>query len=79
MLAPLDYIDTQHQISFLSDNLNTRMMCADISIVSDEVVEDLEEFTLLLSTIDEAVYFETRNTSVFIEDSSSKSSVTRIC
>ena len=54
------------------DNLNARVLCRNISVLADEVVESVEVFVLVINTSDPSVDITQPNVTVSIEDSSSK-------
>ena len=45
--AGMDYVDLSMQLVF---HPSESSVCADVSILSDEIVEDMESFGLLLTT-----------------------------
>ena len=72
ILAISDYMNIQLPITFLPDDSASRIMCNNISLVMDELVENMEEFLITLSTLDDAVNIVQRNATVALIDSSSK-------
>ena len=74
LLAPIDYLRVLgEELRFLPNGANTSMMCVNITIMSDDVVENTETFLASLRTDDTRVNLgQTPNTSVIITDNSSE-------
>ena len=54
------------------------MLCRNISVLADDVVESMEDILLVLNTSDPAIVITQPNVTVYIEDSSCKYFLTHI-
>ncbi len=57
---------------FTPDELTSRMLCANITIILDSVVENTESFLVVLNSSDPAVVLTQSTATVNISDNSSK-------
>ena len=69
-LAPDDYSSIDIPLIFSPDDLPSRCLCENISIVTDLEVENTEVFTLSLTTNDSAVFLQIESSPVNILDNS---------
>ncbi len=67
-----DYDNVYWQVTFGSDSVDSRRVCRNISVVFDDVVEDVEEFLVSVSSLTSNVQIMESNASIIIQDSSSK-------
>ena len=59
-------------LSYAADALSSRVVCTNISIVEDEIVEDDEMFSVLINSSDPSVMIERNSAAVLIIDNNSK-------
>ena len=71
--APDDFEEITTDLSFPPDGDMSRMLCVNLSIVPDELVEDTEIFNVTISTSDTSVIISKPTSDVFILDDSGKS------
>ena len=67
-----DYIVDSFLLVFSTSNVSTQMLCRNISVLADDVVESMEDILLVLNTSDPAIVITQPNVIVYIEDSSCK-------
>ena len=72
-LAPEDYRAESLPIIFLPDTVSSHIECVTISILFDELLENMESFNIFISTPDSAVQIARPYASVLIVDNTSKS------
>ena len=71
--APADYIAiTDGIITFSPNNIINHMLCGDVPIIMDDVVEDTETFFTILTSSDPAVNITQDNGTINILDNTSK-------
>lgn len=70
--APDDFQNVSVSLTFTSDNLSSRLLCQDISVLTDPLVENPETFTVGLNTSDSSVLIVGNSATVNIMDSSSE-------
>ena len=70
--VPEDYVSISFLVIFVPDSSSSRILCSNISITSDEIVEDTETFLILINTSDSNVQITQPNVSVTILDNSGK-------
>ena len=63
-----DYIASSSQVTFNPDISSTRQFCSNITIISDDILEDVEEFLIFIDSSDSGVQITQLNASVFIVD-----------
>ena len=68
--APVDYISETKNISVQPDSLSSRIRCINFTILSDTILENTEDFTLHLFTMDSAIILMRTNSTVLINDES---------
>ncbi len=71
-LAPSDYTNESGTVIFLPDELTSRMLCANITIILDSVVENTESFLVVLNSSDPSVVLTQSTVTINISDSSGK-------
>ena len=72
--APHDYNKLESKsVSFLPDTFSERVKCENISIHSDDIIENHEVFTITIATSDRAVDMSLPSSSVTILDSTGMS------
>ena len=67
--APQDYTASSFQVTFFPDSSISRSLCVNISISSDENLEDTEEFVIYINSSDSSVLITQSNVFVDILDS----------
>ena len=65
-----DYEDINESITFVADNSLLREECIEIGIADDELLEDVEDFTVLINSSDLAVMITRGSSDVILIDSS---------
>ena len=70
--APGDYISVSFPVIFMPDELTNRMLCVNVTIIPDSVVENDEMFRIVLNSSDSAVVLTQSTSTVDIIDSSSE-------
>jgi len=68
LLEPEDYLAVSIPVIFSPDGLRSRMLCGNITIVDDTVLENTEVFSVTLNTSDTFVEFVQQSSPVNIED-----------
>lgn len=76
--APEDFVSAIVPVVFAPDFLNSRSLCGNITIIFDEIVEDSEEFLVVINSSDPGVQITQPSAPVFIMDNSSKYSPPRM-
>ena len=71
--APDDFEENTTDLVFPPDGDISRMLCVNLSIVPDVLVEDTEIFNVTISTSDTSVIISKPTSDVFILDDSGKS------
>ena len=71
--APDDFEENTTDLLFPPDGDISRMLCVNLSIVPDVLVEDTEIFNVTISTSDTSVIISKPTSDVFILDDSGKS------
>ena len=74
-LAPEDYTHISDVLLFIGDELISRKLCRNISIIPDAVVENVETFQVFITSEESGVVISRPNATVTIQDSSGKLSV----
>ena len=72
IVASEDYIAAGFSVTFVPDFSDSRILCGNISITFDEIVEYVEEFRIYINTTDSNVVILQPNSSVMIVDNSGK-------
>ena len=70
--ASEDYIVSSFSVTFSPDSSSNGSICSNISITVDNIVEDMEEFTVLINSSDSSVLIVQPNAAVIIVDSNGK-------
>ena len=65
-----DYFTIFSEIVFPPDNLVSRRICRNVTILADERVENVEDFTVAINTSDTSVLLTRSVSTITIEDSS---------
>jgi len=68
LLEPEDYLAVSVPVIFSPDGLRSRMLCGNITILDDTVLENTEIFNVILNTSDTSVEFVQQSSPVNIED-----------
>ena len=68
--VPEDYVSISFPVIFVPDSSSSRILCSNISITSDEIVEDTEEFFVTINSSDSNVRIVQPSAPVFIIDNS---------
>ena len=55
-------------MTFTPDEEMGRMLCVNISVVNDDILEDTEIFNVTISTSDDSVVFSRKTADVFVID-----------
>lgn len=76
IVALSDFEMLNTSVTFIPDFLENHTICRNISIMFDNVLEDVEEFFILINTTDPDVQILQSNASIFIFDNSGKLSYT---
>ena len=56
--APQDYTSSSFEVTFFPDSSISRSLCVNISISSDENLEDTEDFLIFINSLDSSVFIE---------------------
>ena len=72
VIASEDFEASSFPITFVPDSLNNHTVCVNISVVFDEMLEEIEGFVLFINSSDSSVQIPLPNVFVFIVDNSSK-------
>ena len=70
--APSDYEEIGVNLIFTADELGIRENCTSIIIVFDQLVEEIERFTVVINSSDASVLIGRDNSSITLFDSSGK-------
>ena len=65
-----DYLTIFSEIVFPPDNLVSRRICRNVTILADERVENVEDFTVAINTSDTSLLLTRSVSTITIEDSS---------
>ena len=67
-----DYETSNITIIFIPDSLDSRIICHSISIIFDNIVEEIEEFFISITTTDSGVQIIQSSASILVLDNSGK-------
>lgn len=74
--APDDYEGIAVSLTFTADEVGSREECTNVSIVNDQLVEEIESFAVFINSSDTSVSIGRDNSSIILLDSSGKESET---
>ena len=56
--ASEDYVAASFSVTFVPDFSDSRILCGNISITFDEIVEDMEEFRVYINSVSSRLEFK---------------------
>ena len=63
-----DFHEVTMDLTFTPDGEMSRVLCVNITVVNDDILEDTEIFSVTISTFDDSVMFKRNTSNVFIID-----------